>query len=198
LQIVHHNRVENVNRVQLSGCHEYTGQSHLVDEAAPAAIAPAAPAVNVANVPLGAMLELALQTPIDFATSAIGDPLTFELKNSVKAGGQVLFSKGAVAHGRLTMLRHLERSDGEGYVVGIRLLSVEAEGKRAAVNAALRFNAFAGDEQAQRRGRYLLAPGTLPGDLGSVFFQYGDEFHMKKGATMRWHTIPPQRDSKPQ
>jgi len=189
LHLIHDDGVENVNRDHFGDCHEYTGISRLVDSDSDNAGTPANLPQTTVDIPLGAVLELELQTPISSESSAIGDPLILRLKRPVKANGELIFDKGTLVRGRLTMFRKIE-DDGNGYLVGVKLLEVDSASRRAAVNAALRFNAFAGDEYAQKNGRFVVSPSKIPGNLGSVFFQYGDEFHMKRGATLRWHIVP--------
>jgi len=182
LRVLRADLTESVNIVRFSDCHEYAGASRLVEDESAAAV-PAVTAPATISLPGGAVLAMELETPIRAQTSAIGDRLIFGLKNAVKVGGTVVFDKGAVVRGRLTLLRRSAR--GEGYLVGVKLLDVESGLKRATVNAALRLSSFH-DTDGDRR---LVRASNARGDLGSVFFQIGDDFQMKRGETLFWHTV---------
>jgi hypothetical protein len=90
---------------------------------APADRAPSAAPRQVLNVklPRDFSAALTLQTPVDSAAAAIGDPVTFLLDRDLKRGNTILVPKRATFAGRIIRLEH---SDGR-FAVAFRLDTVE-------------------------------------------------------------------------
>jgi len=57
-----------------------------------------------AELPWGALLEVALTTAIDRKTAATGDIVTAEVRKATKVGGGIVVPKGAVIEGRIVLL----------------------------------------------------------------------------------------------
>ena len=185
---------DSINRVRFSSCREYLGESRVLDTDRPQMNFATAAPPKLVELPPGATLDLVLDTPVRFDTSAVGDPLTFRLRRPLKHRGEILFDKNAVVHGRLT---YLERHDADvaGFAVGIQLSDIEAPGRRAVLNAALTQNFIAGvpPQRTQIIERELERVKSLARAAGSVFFQPGTSEVLRRNAALEWRTVAGNR-----
>jgi hypothetical protein len=121
LIMTHLDGSESRNVAHFHACRQFTGES-VLSFADPAPDAPTLPkSVTEAQLPDEFVTEIALQTPIDSAITAIGDPVQAVLKNPIKVDRKVTVPKGAVVLGRVA---RLERA-GEVYLLGIAFDSIE-------------------------------------------------------------------------
>jgi hypothetical protein len=106
---------ENRNVITFSRCRQYSGESSLsFDEAPEDAVAqPTAPPVPIA-LPEGLLVEIDLQTPVNFPGSAIGDEIEGRIHRDVKRKGKVVIPKGALVKGNVVLLER--RRDMRGQV----------------------------------------------------------------------------------
>lgn len=188
---------DNRNRTTFSSCRQYTGESTLLFTDPAAGAAPKAEPQWI-ELPAGLQVELVLETPVTLASSAVGDPITAVLERPIKKGGVVLVPKGALIHGRITLLRAQTVGQG-GYAVGLRFLEIES----GALHAKLRMDleqivASASNialPGAQRYPGALRAESVMLRDLrnagfGGVFFVKGSTVKLARGLRMIWRTVP--------
>jgi hypothetical protein len=86
--------------------------------------------VDEVTLPVGASLELILETRIDLNESFIGDTLEARLSSGIRRDKQVLAPKGAVARGRILRLERHQNV----YLLGIGWTDLEWPGGHARLN----------------------------------------------------------------
>jgi len=188
--------VETRNQIQFSGCRQFSGESSISFEGAP--IAPQRPAsasVGEVALPAGTALYLILETPIDFAKSAVGDAVTARLDNSIKADGAVVIPKGARVNGRIT---RLERVAGRipHYLLQLRFFAVEFGQSRADFTAHLEGVVVAGGSSTFQNGfvrmpyagrrTYLVVLEKAPAPGEGALVITGDRVDLPRGLRMVW------------
>ncbi|HZU27409.1 MAG TPA: hypothetical protein VFA04_17915 [Bryobacteraceae bacterium] len=113
------------NRTRFASYRQFRGESAIVfDDGAGAQRVAAAPPAHRAfsvKLPRDFSASLTLQTAIDSAAAAIGDPVRFRLERDLKHRNTTVIPKDAIFNGRII---RLDRRD-EGYAVAFRLESVE-------------------------------------------------------------------------
>jgi hypothetical protein len=103
----------NVNRncTSFGQCRQFSGESVLsfgdpnlatTKQAANASVGPR----GEIELPREFRVEASLETPLDGEETAIGDPISVRLKDSIKRGGSIVAPKGAVIQGRVTRAEH--------------------------------------------------------------------------------------------
>ena len=118
------NGSESRNVARFHACRQFTGESVLSFADPPPDAAPLKPkTVTEAQLPDDFVVEIALQTPIDSDSTAVGDAVQAVLRNPIKLDHKVTAPKGAIAFGRIAQL---ERK-GEYYLLAIALDSIEFE-----------------------------------------------------------------------
>jgi hypothetical protein len=176
---------ESRNRVSFDACRQYAGESvirfgEVQEQAAPAAVSKAAPP---AELPAGLTVETVLDSRIDAAKSAIGDPVRAVVTHQVTKDGAVLVEKGAVLGGRISRLRHFEARGGRMYLVGIVLDTVTQGGARAPFRGRLDTVDFTNSR------RYSVVPAReemLPGE--GMFTMRGGQSAAFSRLRMVWRT----------
>jgi len=116
---------ESQNRVRLQACHEFVGESALSFQNLPAEnfVAPVKPTLAQLTLPDDFSMELGLDTPIDSASSAVGDAFEAVLRQNVLAESGLVLPKGTRVSGHIARLEKV----GALYYVGLSLdvLSLE-------------------------------------------------------------------------
>jgi len=107
--------IENHNRMRLQACHQFVGQSALSFEKFPGEnfMAPSKPTLARLDLPDDFRMEVALDTPIDSSSSAIGDAVEALLKQNVRVSSDAVVPKGAKVSGHIA---RLEKRGGAYYV----------------------------------------------------------------------------------
>jgi hypothetical protein len=196
LRMVDEGNSESVNQTRFTSCRQYLGESKLsFTDPAPETANPVA--VKVIDLPPGLMLEVSLDTPITSESSAVGDPIIAVVQKAAKSNGAVIVPKGAVLHGRITLLRRQNIERG-AYVVGLDFSDFEFPGAKGTLHVELDQIAASpgifGTPGSTRLGPYWhLNNATAPVKLevpGSVFFVRGDNFRLTRGLHMYWRTQP--------
>jgi len=166
------------------------------DPVASAASAPAPP--QWIELPAGAVVDVALETPITLAETAVGDPVTAVLQHPIKKGGTTWVAKGALLHGRVTLLREQNEQPG-GHAVGVRFLELESGTLHAKLQMSL--------EQIVTAAPNIMVPGSQSPQhslrlesalmrefqnpaLGGVFIVKGSTVKLARGLRMIWRTLP--------
>ncbi len=110
LNMLEFSGLENRNRTRFNNCRQYSGES-VLSFAEPPSDAPAEtkPASREIDLPGDFKVHLSLMTPIDSATSAVGDEVWLRLEQTLKTGRQAIAPKGAILTGRILKLYHLGR-----------------------------------------------------------------------------------------
>lgn len=191
---------ESRNRTRFTGCRQYTGESKL-SFADPADETAGTGAIREVTLPAGLSIAAALETPVLFGRSAVGDPVTAAVKSDVKRDGKVAIPKGALMHGRLTLLRE-QNLRTNGYVVGIHFFAIEWPGHSAKAQVELdnipgvfmRMGVGgSGGAVLERQTRQALLHVAVP---GSVFFVKGANMELRRGTLMQWSTrVPPENNT---
>ena len=183
---------EDRNVTAFSQCRKYVARSAVSFDPRPeGAAAGKAAAVTEMELPAGLFLEIALQTPIDSNTSAVGDLIEAKLQTNVVYQEKVLAPAGAVVRGRLRRLEKLRAWDNV-FLVGLQFNELEFPNLRARFQARLR-------DTEQRPGLtwQLPARGPYGGSLQtglrelpnvSTFFVRRSRVQLPQGFRMVWRT----------
>jgi hypothetical protein len=126
---------ESRNQIRFTACRKYSGES-VVSFAEPSEESTATPEarpVKEVELPPGMELGLTLSEAIELKNSAVGDPVEARLSGDVKFNRRVLLPKGAVAMGRISMLRRTP----DFTTVGMIFTEIAAEGLHASVTLTL-------------------------------------------------------------
>jgi hypothetical protein len=179
------------NRVQFHSCRQYSGESVLSFEEAPAAEEAAAPPppepVKAVALEVGLDLDLRLESAVRFGAASIGDEVKATVAVNVKRKGQVIVPKGAVAHGRIVWIEKRTFRRGQGLAVAFEFDALEFTGHRAEFHAAL----------------YDIGPIVLPGVQAGFDrdasardpesrenMVYVNRLELPRGFRMIWRTMP--------
>jgi hypothetical protein len=191
LRMIDDDNTESVNSITFTSCHQYLGESKLIFSDPEESSKPVTKQVETIVVPEDLTMNLALETPIRSGVTAVGDPVSFILKKDLKRDGVIYFEKGAVVHGRITLLRKHQML-GEGWAIGIQLHEIQSPVKHAVIQAAriegvsaIDFNAGLRSSAGSPRQRVVEA---LPRAPGSVFFVRGTTLVLARGTPMFWRT----------
>lgn len=180
------------NRTRFEGCRQYTGESTILfeDPAEPDAAA-GTPRTSI-DLPAGLALDLALETPIKPATAAVGDPVTAVLKRDVKLRGGGVVPKGALVHGRVTLLRAYDFDRFSGWAVGLLLHEMEFGTTTASLSAELADvpSAMGLISTTPFTGRYRTVVPNLQA-AGSVVYLRSQSPALPRGLRMFWRTTEP-------
>ena len=183
---------ESRNVTVFSQCRKYVARSAVSFEPRPEGVAAGkSRAVTEIELPAGLFMEIALQTPIDSNTSAVGDLVEAKLQTNVIYQEKVLAPAGAVVRGRVRRLERL-RGWNDVFLVGLEFNELEFPNFRARFQARLR-------DTEQRPGlTWQLPAGTpyggnfqtglreLPGV--STFFVRRSRVELPPGFRMVWRT----------
>src|SRR5580700_10247060 len=116
---------EEHNQVKFTSCRQFSGESVVTFDEAPASKPEAAPIpTREFDVPAGLDIMLVIVKEVDFRTAAIGDPVLARVDHDVKRKGVVVIPKGATATGRITRLEMGENST----FLGVEFPEIEAPG----------------------------------------------------------------------
>ena len=180
LTMVESDGVEYRNRNTFSSCHQFTGESVIkFDEPAPE------PTANVPAtqtiLPDEFTVEIELDSPIDSASAAVGDPIQATVKQNVKSNGGIVIPKGATLAGNLVLLARR----GNSYFVDLRFTSLEIEGHTISLSG--RENRV--DSVRVRNGR------PLPMFTGPMFYAT-DHVKLPRGRVFQFRSRK-QRQTEP-
>ena len=186
---------ESRNRTTFTGCQQYTGESVITFED-PTPGAAQESAVRHISVNAGLSLDIELLTPVSHTNAAVGDPVTAVLKKAVKLAPDVRAPKGALVHGRITMLRRQDTMR-PGFVVALQFFEIEFGNTRASLNARLESIAAAPTLYSTSPSSSGWGHGSrlrvqpAPNVPGSVFFAQGYTLRLDRGFRMLWRTEAP-------
>ena len=182
LSMTHLTGDEDRNYVRFSGCRQYTGESVLTFGEAPADAtppdAPAAPVVEVIELPVDLEFDIALDAGIDNEKSMVGDPVTGRLRQAIKHEKRVLFEKGDIVSGRIRRLeRHIDH-----FLLAIDFTEIVSSRRRATMRAII--------DEAPVSNLYLRPSGFArgvnphPNDAGGLTVR-GTRMLLKAGFRVR-------------
>jgi hypothetical protein len=101
---------ETTNVTKYAACHEFHGEStiHFDDAPATEAAAEKGPTRNGRAIPGGLLVTLAMQSGIDTATAAAGDPVTAKVVKDVidPVSQRIVLEAGEVVGGRIVHMEH--------------------------------------------------------------------------------------------
>ena len=183
---------ESRNVTVFSQCRKYAARSAVSFEPRSEGVAAGkSRAITEIELPAGLFLEIALQTPIDSKTSAVGDLVEAKLQTNVIYQEKVLAPAGAIVRGRVRRLEKLRGWDNV-FLVGLEFNELEFPNFRARFQARLR-------DTEQRPGlTWQLPAGTPYGgsyqtglrELPNVstFFVRRSRVELPQGFRMAWRT----------
>ena len=169
------------DRVRLTSCREFTGESVLTFDEPPADSAPKAAPLEL-TLPADLTMQLRLEVQIDTESTVIGDALRATLENDLKQKGQLLMPKGATVQGRVTrMEKHGDYSE-------LGLEFDEIDSARALAHFAGTLDSLPGpwflaSTEMQRRRIQKTARGE------SVLILKGGRVRIPRGTILYWRTI---------
>ncbi|MEO8662685.1 MAG: hypothetical protein ABI693_29765, partial [Bryobacteraceae bacterium] len=126
---------ESRNRVQLSSCRQYSGESTLVFDDPPSGNAPTPVVTTEFDVPAALDLEVYIEKAPALSEAVIGDQFFGKVARDCKQKKDIVIPKNAAVTGRISYLE-LDRVTG-AMLVGFELTEIEFPGKRGAVKAHL-------------------------------------------------------------
>lgn len=184
---------ENLNKTIFSQCRQYSGESRLlIDEPEPVETKAPEPE-HVYDAPTGLALDLSLTTDVPLRGAAVGDPVTATLLRQVKLPEGVVVPKGALVHGRLTLIRPSYSLRQPALAIGMIFTEAESPGLRVRLNASL-------DSIQSPSPEFINRPGASPSArnsrvenetiFGSVFFVRDSTAQLRRGLRMSWRTMP--------
>ncbi len=168
------------NDTRFQDCRQYTAESVISfgpSDTGPQRDAPAPGAAPAAVLPDEFEAGLELDSPIDSNTSAVGDPITAHLLESIKRKGETVIPRGAVLHGRIA---RLEVEDGHRYA-DFAFTWFEAGGGRVEIGG--RTNELVTLARGFRAGRPLESvTGPIRATGSHLFLPRGFPFRLKSAA----------------
>jgi hypothetical protein len=125
---------EERNHVRFTSCRQFSGESVVTFDDAPATKPDAAPIpTREFDLPGGMEIELEITKDIDLRSSAIGDPVYARVRRDVKQKAEIVIPKGATATGRIV---RMEKSENYS-ILGIEFPQIEAPGILARMKGEL-------------------------------------------------------------
>jgi hypothetical protein len=134
--------LENLNRTRLTGCRRYQSESAIrYAGATEGGEANRARVVseNVATLtplPAGALLELALDSPLNPGTVTLGDSVKATVSRPLKDGEKVLVPQGAVVSGHVVRLDR-QTIPFPTYEIGLEFNAIQIDGRDVALVATM-------------------------------------------------------------
>lgn len=172
---------EEHNQVKFTSCRQFSGESVLTFDEAPASKREAAPIpTREFDMPAGLDMMLVIAKEVDFRTAAVGDPVIARVDRDVKQKGVIVIPKGATATGRITRLEKGENST----VLGVEFPEIEAPGILARMKGNLDHSL--GFEPFRPRQYLRMRSPALPGE--GVIVMPAAQHRMVKGCIMFWRT----------
>jgi hypothetical protein len=172
---------EEHNQVKFTSCRQFSGESVLTFDDAPANKPDAAPIpTREFDAPGGLDVMLVIVKDVDFRTAAVGDPVMARVDHDVKQKGVVIIPKGATATGRITRLEQYETST----ILGVEFPEIEAPGILARMKGNL-MHSVGFEPPRPRQGMRMHSP-PLPGE--GIIALPATQHRMSKGCMMFWRT----------
>lgn len=180
----------NRNKTTFTACRQYTGESVLTFDDPADREQEKREEPRLIYLPAGLILDLSLDTPIRWGESAVGDPVTFRVRNRARRKGFEWVPKQAIAHGRIMLLREQNTPQRPGYAIGIRIEEIVWPGTRARTDGVIENM----EQRVSASSRYgALQRPEFKSDVaaaGSVFFVKGSYLKLERGFGLTWHTRP--------
>ena len=172
---------EEHNHVKFTSCRQFSGESVLTFDEAPASKPEAAPIpIREFDLPPGLDVELVTTKEVDLASAAIGDPVPARVAHDVKKKGLVVIPKGATATGRIVRLEKYESYA----ILGIEFPEIEAPGILARMKGGLQNTVGILPLTARRSVRW--ASPALPGE--GIIPINASQRRIARGCIMFWRT----------
>lgn len=179
------------NHTTYTNCREYGTESNISYDKFPSSTqAPVAKPAPVA-VPSGVEIESKLETKLDSATLAAGDPFEAVVTKSIRRKGEVLVPEGAKIHGHVV---RIARTESPYACVGVELHpeSIEFEGRQG------RFEAQQVPSSTNEYLQHSTRACHLRPDPGSAMLQvYSKRFRIAAGYPILWQTLNPAVEHRP-
>lgn len=191
---------ESKNVTRFTNCRQYTGESILSFAGPVGEPGSGAPAERrQIRLPPGATLELSLETPVDSATSAVGDRIEAMLAHDVRQRGLLIAPRGARVTGRIVRLARLSAPlthyefEMRFFTLEFGNTQVEFQARLEAVVAPGGLSTYqTGSARLPRDGnrRAMILVGEPEGGPGSgLVIVTSDRLHLPRGFRMLWRVI---------
>lgn len=176
------------NRIRLSRCRQFQGESTLKFEELTEESASAAKAKSRVVLPAGLSLPLALDAAITPETSAVGDAITASVAEDVRQGKQILVPKGAQARGRIVRLQR-DLNGTPAFIVGLHFDELTAPEFTAPLQLRLERTSA---PTSPPRSAYRMQGGQLvveiPQPGPNCFLIFGNSLRLSPGFLTVWQT----------
>lgn len=189
------------NRTRFTNCREYAIESVISFSDVPDGPVMSRKAPEKTLLPSELDIDIKLETPIDVAKSAVGDPLRAIVARDAKRKGQVIVPKGAVVTGRLVKLQRQPRDRFTFWIAGLEFNKVEFGDQFAELNARLDASItgqlpFTGPELAQMRTWRNLPDDRLDDRRIGILYIKGETGRIMAGSRLIWRTLSPNNEEK--
>jgi len=176
---------ESRNQIQFNNCRQYATESVISFADPPPEVTDAPPPVipRKLELPEGLSLDLRLETPVKFGSSAIGDPLTATVASNVKRQGEIVVPKGAVVKGRVTRIQKTFFRT-EIITFGLIFDEITFPGAYGELHARLE---DAGPSILPNARVVVMEPPAEDMDQGTISLR-GNRLELGKGFRMLWRT----------
>jgi len=174
---------ENRNRTRFDQCRQYLGES-VVTFADPVSTPEPAKPSGSTPLPAGLSLEIQLETPIQVASAAIGDPVSATVTRNARKGGAVVVPKGARLRGRITHIWRREFRSVSHLFIGFQFTTLEFENSRSDFLGVL-------EDVLGPSQYYVASRGQTTRPAEGVLGVKGAPMKIPSGLHMTWRTLAP-------
>jgi hypothetical protein len=188
MRITDNNGNVNINRIRLSRCKAYSGESTISFDDITEGNGAERKAKTLLQLPENVELDLALTTPVEHGVSAVGDAVEATLRREVKRDKRVLLPKGSIFRGRLL---RLERQRGNISSFNVAFLFDEVETPDSIGRVNLELLSLPGAPPTNLRGggaRPTIVPVFFPEMKRNGLLVMRDSLLLEKGFTTIWQT----------
>jgi hypothetical protein len=172
------------NHTSFSGCREYAVESGISFGEVPATDAPALAKPSAAAIPAGVMIESKLETELDMARLAIGDPFEATVTKPARQKNVVVTPKGARIHGHVSAVLTSGKAN---TCVGVMLHPdwIEFEGREGPFDA----DQVVPPEPAHGPASPYARCPWQPEAGSALMFMEGGRFASSSGHSIVWRTV---------
>jgi hypothetical protein len=173
---------EEHNHVRFTSCRQFSGESVVTFEDAPASKEAAPVPTREFDLPEGLEVELVTTKDVDLRTAAIGDPVYARVNRDIKQKGETIVPKGATATGRIVRLERNETFS----MLGVEFPEIETPGMLAHMKGRLTGTAGFMAPARTRNMAIIARSPKLPGE-GLIPLNSSIQ-RLLKGCMMFWRT----------
>jgi hypothetical protein len=181
LSMIGVNGGEEHNFVKFTACRQFSGESVVIFDDAPATKPDAAPAVTREfDLPEGLDVELSIVQEVDLQHAAVGDPVVARVDRDVKQKGEIVVPKGATANGRIVRWEKYENYS----ILGVEFPEIEAPGILARMKGQMLH--MVGASPLSPHSNPRPRSPRMPGE--GIIPVHPLQRHLARGCIMFWRT----------